>query len=301
MSGVFELRAGAARLVIAPEVGGSIAHYEHDGTPVLRPTSAHALAAGSVREFACYPLLPFSNRIAGATLHWDGGSFALRRYMDTDPNAIHGNAWQRAWQVVERDERGALLELVHTPASGRSEEWPFAYRAQQRFMLDAEGVSLHLQMRNDAERAAPAGLGWHPFFPRPPGTELEFRAQGVWYTDRTLLPIEHSIVPPEWDFAQRRALGDVAIDNCFTGWRSPARVHWPARGAAAEIRASIECEDLVVYVPPGRDFLAIEPVTHMTDAFNRSSRGIAGTGTRTLAPGESFSCTMRLSLQHNHR
>jgi aldose 1-epimerase len=153
-------------------------------------------------------------------------------------------------------------------------------------------------MRNDDMRAAPAGLGWHPFFPRPPDTELEFRAQGVWHTDRALLPLQQSVVPPEWDFAVRRALGDVAIDNCFTRWQPPARVHWPSRGVAAQIDASIECNDLVVYVPPGRDFLAIEPVTHMTDGFNRASRGMAGTGTRTLAPGESFSCTMRLSLHH---
>jgi len=294
LNGAFELRAGAARLVIAPEVGGSIAHYEHDGTPVLRPTSAHALAAGSVREFACYPLLPFSNRINGATLHWDGNSYALRRYMDTDPNAIHGNAWQRAWKVVDRDERSALLELVHSPSYEHRDEWPFAYRARQRFELDAEGVSLRLQMRNDDARAAPSGLGWHPFFPRPPDTELEFHAQGVWRTDRTLLPREHTVVPSEWDFVKRRALGNGAIDNCFTGWRSPARVHWPARAATVEIGASAECASLVVYVPPGRDFLAIEPVTHMTDAFNRAARGETDTGTRLLPPGLSFSTTMRV-------
>jgi len=301
LSDAFELRAGAARLVVAPAIGGSIAHYEHDGAPVLRPTSAQAFAAGTVREFACYPLLPFSNRIAEATLQWGGNAFALRRYIDTDSNAIHGNAWQRAWKVVERGGHSALLELAHTPSSEHGDEWPFAYRAQQRFELDAEGVTLHIEMRNDDARTAPAGLGWHPFFPRPLDTELEFRAQGVWCTDRTLLPLEHTAVPTEWDFADRRALDAVAIDNCFTGWRSPARVHWPSRAATVEIGASAECTHLVVYVPPGRDFLAIEPVSHMTDAFNRASCGIADTGTRTLAPGESFSCTMRLSLQHRHR
>jgi aldose 1-epimerase len=49
-------------------------------------------------------------------------------------------------------------------------------------------------------------------------------------------------------------------------------------------------------VPPARDFLAVEPVTHMTDAFNRVARGEAGTGSRTLAAGAAFSCTMRIAV-----
>jgi aldose 1-epimerase len=49
-----------------------------------------------------------------------------------------------------------------------------------------------------------------------------------------------------------------------------------------------------VFVPPGRDFLAVEPVTHMTDAFNRAARGERDTGTRWLGPGDARSCTMRI-------
>jgi aldose 1-epimerase len=51
-----------------------------------------------------------------------------------------------------------------------------------------------------------------------------------------------------------------------------------------------------VYAPPGRGFVAVEPVTHQTDAFNRAAAGAPDTGTRILAPGQSFSCTMRLTV-----
>ena len=34
----------------------------------------------------------------------------------------------------------------------------------------------------------------------------------------------------------------------------------------------------------------------MTDAFNRADAGEADTGTCVLAPGATFSCTMRLSV-----
>jgi galactose mutarotase-like enzyme len=70
VTATLELRAGAARVLLAPEVGGAIAAYEWRGEPVLRTTSEEALRTGDVRRFSSYPLLPFSNRIAGATLQW---------------------------------------------------------------------------------------------------------------------------------------------------------------------------------------------------------------------------------------
>jgi len=67
-------------------------------------------------------------------------------------------------------------------------------------------------------------------------------------------------------------------------------------GHTAAISADAACDHLVVFIPPGRDFLAVEPVTHMTDAFNRAAAGQPDTGTRLLAPGATFSCTMRISV-----
>ena len=42
--------------------------------------------------------------------------------------------------------------------------------------------------------------------------------------------------------------------------------------------------------------LALEPVSHATDAFNLAARGVAGVDMRTLAPGQSLAGTMRVSL-----
>jgi aldose 1-epimerase len=80
----------------------------------------------------------------------------------------------------------------------------------------------------------------------------------------------------------------------FTGWRGEAKVRDLERGIEVEIAADRSCSFFVVYVPAGRDFLAIEPVTHMTDGFNRAAEGERDTGTRTLRPGAAFSVTMRI-------
>ena len=296
MAATLELRAGAARVVLVPEVGGSIAAYEWRDRAVLRRASPDALARGEVRDFASYPLVPFSNRIANAALHWLGTAYRLSRYLPGLPHAIHGNGWQRAWAVVEHAPSRATLALEHDAAGARALEWPFAYRARQSFALEADALTLTQAIENTGGRAFPFGLGWHPFFPRSDATRLEFRAAAVWLTDATQLPTRRESVPPRWDFASARPIGDTALDHCFAGWQPPAIVRWPRRGLAVSIEADAACGHLVVYVPRGTKHMAIEPVTHMTDAFNRAAAGEADTGTRVLAPGETFSCTMRLSV-----
>ncbi len=291
-----ELRAGAARLMLAPEVGAAITAYEWNGEPVLRPTPEDALAAGDVRRFSFYPLLPFSNRVAYARLHWNKVVYPLRRYLAEVPHAIHGNGWRRRWTVAEEAPARATLELAHTAAGESGREWPFAYRARQTFSLEADSLAITLWIANAGDAPFPCGLGWHPFFPRNALTRLGFAAAGVWQSDATLLPTRYGRVPSDWDFELPRAIGATTFDHCFAGWRPPATIAWPDRGLSAAISADAGCAYLVVYVPPNGDFLAVEPVTHMTDAFNRAAAGAPATGTRLLAPGATFSCTMRISV-----
>lgn len=53
----------------------------------------------------------------------------------------------------------------------------------------------------------------------------------------------------------------------------------------------------MVYTAPGADFLCVEPVTNVADAFNLAAAGETRTGLRVLAPGERFSASMLLALQ----
>jgi len=301
-----ELSAGSARVVIAPAIGGSIVAFQCDGEAILRPTPEKAVAEGAVRDFACFPLIPFSNRIADATLHWAGREYGLTRYLAAEPHAIHGNGWQRAWSVTRREPSRLAIELEHDASGARAREWPFPYRARQRFALVADALAATLELELDIENtggdAFPFGLGWHPYFGRDGETELGFAARGVWHTDPSRLPTRLGAVLPEWNFDPPRPIGATTLDNCFAGWRPPATVRWPARKLTAKIAADRACDYLVVFVPSdkseGRSFFALEPVTHMTDAFNRASED-RDTGTRVLAPGASFSCTMSISVSRN--
>ena len=299
MTDALLLTTSDAQVEIAPAVGGAIARFAIGGVDVLRPVSDEARATGNVRGYACYPLVPYSNRIANARLDWEGRSYSLARNFGDHPHSIHGVGWQRPWRVVAHDAASALLEFDHAAADARA--WPWPFHATQSFMLAVdEGVATlaaRLTIANTGSEPFPFGLGFHPFFPRTGATELAFGADRVWQTDSTQLPTAKVPIPDAWQFERPRAADPIALDNVFSGWSGEATLVDRTRRIATKIVGDTAASFVVVYVPPGRDFLAVEPVTHMTDAFNRASRGESDTGTRTLAGGAAFSCTMRVQAR----
>ena len=302
MSATVELACPGARVRLAPGIGGAIAAFRCGDADVLRPSPDAALAAGDVRALACYPLVPYSNRIADARLTFAGRQYVLARNFGDHPHAIHGVGWQRPWSVVDRQAGDALLELRHAAADADERAaWPWPFVATQRFSLrpHAGGATLvvRLALRNVGPDAFPFGLGWHPYFPRVPGTRLGFHAESVWLNGPTQLPKTRTAIPSAWRFDPPAPVAAV-LDQVFNGWDGAATLDQPG-GPHLNLAADRACGHLVVYAPEDRHFLAVEPVTHETDAFNRSAAGAADTGTRVLRPGGAFSCTMRL-IVHAH-
>ena len=299
---LLELVTNDATVTVAPEVGGSIASFDVGRTPILRPTPQSALDARDVRDVACYPLVPYSNRIRDARLDFGGRHFELAHNFGNHPNSIHGVGWQRAWTVAEASRDAARLALSHHALGDDALAWPWPFEATQAFHLAQPSVDdplsvlvVTLTLSNTGTEAFPFGLGFHPFFPKGVSTRLAFHAERVWKNDATQLPHSLVAIPPDWHFDPARALDAIALDNVFTGWRGRATLDDDMRGTSIRIDADRALAFLVVYAPPDGDFVAVEPVTHETDAFNRSAAGARATGMRTLAPGAAFSCTMRIT------
>ena len=294
------LAGGECTLAIAPHIGCAWTSLAWRGQPVLRPTAAAAVAQGNVRATGCYPLVPYSNRIAHARLRHAGRDHALARNFGDHPHAIHGVGWQRAWTLVDAAPDRAVLTHEHRPGTDDARAaWPWAFDATHAMHLhgDADATTLFatLTIESRADEPFPFGLGWHPFFPRTTATRLAFDASHVWRNDETCLPVERIEVPAAWSFVAARAT-DLVLDQVFAGWSGKAVLEQPHGGYRLTLRADRALSRLVVYIPEGRDHLAVEPVTHDTDAFNRRANGATDTGTRLLPPGGAFSCTMRLTV-----
>src|SRR3954454_4697944 len=140
MSATLELACADARVVLAPGIGGAIAAFRCGGVDVLRPSAAAALAAGDVRGLACYPLVPYSNRIADAILHFAGQRYVLARNFGDHPHAIHGVGWQRPWTVVDAAPDRAMLGFAHRPDTDDARAaWPCPFDATHAMHVTGNG------------------------------------------------------------------------------------------------------------------------------------------------------------------
>ena len=126
----------------------------------------------------------------------------------------------------------------------------------------------------------PAGLGWHPYFPRTPRVTITADVRAMWLTDEEKMPTER-VAPPAAPFGRGR-------DNCFVGWSRRVTIDWPELGARLVMRATPPLDYLVVFTPARRPFFCVEPVSHVTDAFNLAEAGRSDSGTLVLEPGETL-------------
>ena len=96
------------RVVVAPELGGSLVSWTtlNDERALLRPAT---LPATSPRQLGCYPLVPWSNRVASGGFDTPEGWMALPANTEGSPLAVHGSAWQQEWDISA--EHKAMFEV----------------------------------------------------------------------------------------------------------------------------------------------------------------------------------------------
>ncbi|WP_338487473.1 aldose 1-epimerase [Pseudomonas trivialis] len=262
---MIELEDHLTRLTLSPAVGGSIVNWtvRATGQPLLRHSDEHAITTGLPGKLGCYPLAPWSNRIAEGGFDNPEGWLALQPNSLTEPLPIHGSAWQQAWQVVSRTADEVVLAVVC--------ETPFAYRAEQRFRLSDGELSIALQVTHLAAEPAWHGLGLHPYLPRRPGTRLQAKASQVWMSDASKLPTALAQIPQAWDFRQLKGLPEEPVDNGFCQWDGYCRIEQPELGYALECQAT-EADYFLLYCPAGLEFFCIEPVSHPVNAHHLPGR-----------------------------
>jgi aldose 1-epimerase len=282
---------GVATVELAPGAGGAVASYRwrKDGHAVdwLRPADLKAMANRDAGAMACFPLVPYSNRIRGGRFTFAGRTVTLPATLD-DPNYEHGHGWRRKWRLVEHREAAAVRRYRHA-----ADAWPWSYEAEQAIALESGCLAIRISLRNLSAEPMPAGFGLHPYFPATPWTHVQADVTGMWETDAQVLPTRHVPPPAGANPATGFDVREAAFDNVFTGWTRRARITWPDAGRQLEIEAEAPLDFLVLYTPSGEPFFCAEPVSNITDAFNRQGDGTSDTGCFVLAPGEKRSAAVR--------
>jgi len=278
------LEAGAMRLAFDAALGGAILSLTHQGRDLLRPAPE---GAGDVLETACFPLVPYANRIADGRFAFGGRTAALSRNMAGQAHPLHGDGWRGAWRVEARG--GDFAELSFEPAAT---EWPWRYRARQTFRLAPGALAVELEVTNLDTAPGPFGLGLHPYFPHSPTARLTARTTGLWFASEDLLPVEHILTSPWIAGAALRSAR--LLDHCHSGWDGAARIDLGPGLPSLDLTASPAFAWLHLYAPPDQDFFCVEPVSHAPNAVNMTHP--LAHGVHILRPGESLKAEMRLAL-----
>ncbi len=286
------LTAGTLHLELSPSIGGSIRNFTQvvggRRTPLLRESHSDKR---TVLEHACFPLVPYVNRIRGGEFEFRGETIRLAPNMAGDPSPLHGQGWLGEWSVESAGAADAELFFRHEAG-----EWPWAYEALQTFALDPQGLSVRLQCRNRSHRPMPCGLGLHPYFPCDGGTRLDTVVKTVWEIDENVLPTREVPAEGRYDLRDRAVCGQ-GLDHGFGGWGGEARM-WEEGGERRLIMSSPDAHFFQLYSPPTGGIYVAEPVTHANAALNAPEERWPELGMRVLGPGEDVTLRMRIEVAH---
>ena len=163
---------------------------------------------------SCYALVPFSNRIGHAT--WLAGTQhpLVRNNGDEPPRHPRG----RLAAAVVGAGRGCLF-LMLSYEHRADASWPFAFDCSHTLRVKPGALELTLALTNQSPQPAPAGLGWHPFFVKRPGSHIAFHATGRWEMGEDKLPTGRTASAGiDADCAA------VDVDHCYDGWDGVVRL-----------------------------------------------------------------------------
>jgi aldose 1-epimerase len=282
------LETAKQRLQLIPRHGGAVAAWEwkteDSWTPLFRPWDR---VSDDRYTFACFPLVPWSNRISGGGFEQDGVFYPVKPNRKGELHPLHGDGWLQPWEVEEHIENRIKLALESTNFDGN----PYHYRSTETFLLLDDGLQIDLTVTNLGRQTLPFGLGLHPYFLRNAQTRLQAKTEGVWLSGEDAIPTGYATAfPPTWDYNQPAPLEGPLIDNCFNGWNGKAIVDYPDRGLQLTMIMP-DCNGYTLfYRPPGLDYFCLEPITHPIDAFHMEGQP----GLALLAHGDSLALRAKL-------
>jgi aldose 1-epimerase len=264
---------------IDPTDGGRIVSLVIAGVERILP-KARARAREPAIYWGCYPMVPWAGRLANGRIPTKDGEVRLEPNLP--PSAIHGLGFDKAWEIVEQSATAVTMRCEL-----RGLGWPFGGRARQTLRLGVRSLELELEL-GGYTKAGPAGLGWHPWFVRPPTADAALGVDSfeVLVVDADLVPTgEVRHVAESEDLRSCPPLGDRRLDHVYVRAKGPAIVRWPD----LELRIAYDASMQTVVVHTPVEGICVEPQTMWPNAPLLAAAGLRGTGLKTLEPGDTFS------------
>jgi aldose 1-epimerase len=258
-------------------------------------------------------LFPYPGRLKGKTLTFEGRTYPLDGD-DTRGNAIHGYVLNRPWKTVEQTASRVVGEFRASVVDPEIlKRWPADFLMRVSYELSGATLKSQITITNPDDKKLPIGFGSHPYFRVPLGPVGAGEAAGSGDDCIVTVPVRNywelvDMLPSgkklpadgSHDLAKGMRFADTKFDTVFTdveftGNRSTSTIADPKSGRKLAISFDDKFSQCVVYNPPHRQAICIEPYTCLPDQFTMAERGIIS-APATLAPGATFTCAYEIGV-----
>jgi aldose 1-epimerase len=253
-------------------------------------------------------LFPFPGRIGKARYTFGGREYQLEPG-DTFGNAIHGFVHKRPWRIVEQRPDKIVGEFqASVDDASILDHWPSDFRIRVSYQVRGRELVSDIRYENTGDGPLPCGFGTHTYFRlplteggRPEETLVYAPVAQIWELADMLATGRILPVPAGMELDRGAALAGRQFDTSYTALKPEAdgRIHtWlrdPTSGRTVTQMFDPTFTQCIVYTPPHREAICIEPYTCLPDSIRLATEGHE-TGLMILQPGESFETTIPISV-----
>ncbi|MCI7550877.1 MAG: aldose 1-epimerase [Actinomycetaceae bacterium] len=250
---------------------------------------------------------PWTGRMRGNSYVFAGEKYTVP--VPEGKELIHGLAWKYDFTA---EAIGATLNLRLDFPGEEGYPWPFTLLVRYSLDMgadDVEHLTVTITVINTNDHAIPMAIGWQPYVKLPGNKTISNYSLTI--PARTKILVDPDLVPRAGEAAYSGVKAPVVIDYLGANkYNTSFRGLVPGEdGVVTTVLSDLSstqrielaqepAEASVVHVFTGdilsekaRESIALEPLSHLPDAFNRADAA----GSIALAPGAARSMTATLS------
>lgn len=239
-------------------------------------------------------LAPWVNRVRNGNYSFEGRNFQLPINEAKLGNAIHGFLARKKFEISEEKCNHELAEVsfIHNYL-GDFPGYPFPFTFTLTYRLSSKGIlTVNFNCQNIGNTNMPFACGWHPYFTIANSDvsqlEITFNPTLKYISDAQMIPMVEEIA----SFSMPVRFSETTLDHVFKLENQTDHLteltDTQSKISLFLKQNSFEFPYLVVFAPPSKNCVAIEPMTGNTDAFN------TGDGLKVLSPNEYFTSVVEI-------
>lgn len=316
-----------ARAQVAPALGGNCVQLalcpagDEKAVAIIDDLQHIAKLREQRSRYGIPVLFPWPSGIAGGAFTFNGCRVEVIPPGQNLPTH-HGYVSKVPWRVVRSDcdNTGAWVtcSISRADCGEAAQRWPWDFELELTWRLQSDRFQIQGRARNRSSEAMPAGLGFHPYFALPLGGQgdaaanrLHLTAERQWDLS-PVMKIEHGApakAPVYFDAmeidgtgrqgtpATGKSLNDVYLANMQAGRSHAVLSDGNPDGLRLVISGSKDFRTWVLYTPPDRTALSVEPWTLVPNGFNLADTGRDDSGIIVIPPGETWQGDVIMELE----